>query len=199
MADTKMKQVNSENPNSSSSSISSIEVDEFYISTAEMELIPENESSNDNEKTAIQNQQTNSSNQEQLTYTKNSQINEAIQEKDNNGITFKKYLYNSDNDVGPFRIIIERKEKPINKITIGYLLKKLKLNNGLMDMKKNGKKRVIAYFKTAIDANAVLNYNTKELEYNFFLPENFISVKGVIAGIPDDITIEEIIRDTTSL
>lgn len=199
---------NKVNLNYSNSSNSS-SIDDVYISPEEMELLTKNvvvgESENEtiaiiqtnsstHEQSPNANKQTNSSSHEQSSNT-NQKNDEASKAENNTNKIFKKYLYNSENDVGPFRIIIERKNKPINKITAGYLLKKLKLNSGLMDMKKNGIKKVIAYFKTAVEANAILNYNTCQLEYNFFLPVHFISVRGVISGIPEDITLEEIIEE----
>lgn len=84
-------------------------------------------------------------------------------------------------------------DKPIKKINIGFLIKKAILNNGLMDIRKTGRKKVTVYFVKMTEANKLLSH--VENDYDIYLPINFISLKGVISGVPQDITKEEIIKE----
>lgn len=49
------------------------------------------------------------------------------------------------------------------------------------------------YFVKMTEANKLLSHVEKD--YDIYLPINFISLKGVISGVPQDITKEEIIKE----
>lgn len=105
----------------------------------------------------------------------------------------EKYFYDEEMDKGPFRVQIETKlNKIINKLTIGSLLKKFKKNSGVIDIKKNGRNRATVYFNRVVEANALLKSNELDEGYEVYLPAHFISVKGVVDGVPLDVEMEEI-------
>lgn len=106
---------------------------------------------------------------------------------------FKEYTY-EEGDVGPFRIVFEREDdKPIYKVQVGQTIKKLSIFASVMDIKKTGLKKVTVYFSSMVEANQILNnQEIKQLHYKTYIPEYFISIKGVITGIPVEMSIEEI-------
>lgn len=109
---------------------------------------------------------------------------------------FPHYTF-QDTDDGPFRIVIEKTDETmINKISVGYALQKLKINNSILDIKKTSKNRVTVYLSKFEDANNIIN-SLKLCEYKMkaFLPEYFISVKGVVTGIPLDMDENELKTD----
>lgn len=59
----------------------------------------------------------------------------------NHHIERNKYFNEQGTDAGPYRVIIDSKTDTINKMTIGALLKKFKKNTGILDIKKNSRKK----------------------------------------------------------
>lgn len=108
--------------------------------------------------------------------------------------TLQKLRYNA-NDQGPYRIVLEivEKGKYINKLSIGRLLKTHRLSDNLLDIKKTSKTKLTIYLQTMEAANRLLDLTTPFApKYVLYLPAYFVTVKGVISGIPDDMTIEEL-------
>lgn len=114
--------------------------------------------------------------------------------------TLKSFEY-FPNDDGPFKVLIEIKEPTltkfnINKINVAKTLKHLGLANQLLDIKKTGMSKVTAYFNNASSANDLTgNINLIEKNYTAYIPRHFISVTGIVSGIPNDISVEEIMQD----
>lgn len=127
---------------------------------------------------------------------------ENISRTENSGLPTKlinKNLRYNINDIGPYRIIMEpTKEKYINKIALARFLRSNNLIDEMIDIKKTGQKKATVYFNTVESANNVLefhkNIKSDSLEHKFiaYLPLYFIVVKGVITGIPLDMSIEEV-------
>lgn len=109
--------------------------------------------------------------------------------------TGKQFPYNEYNhtDQGPFRVVIERVHDTlhINKIAIGKWLSRIILSNSIIEIKKIGRNKVVVYFDNLEDANELIK-RKKHDSYLIYLPLHFISVKGVVTGIPQDVELEEI-------
>lgn len=105
----------------------------------------------------------------------------------------KQLVYNEYNskDEGPYRVIIERHNDSlhINKIAIGRWLKNIVVSDAIIEIKKIGKKKVVVYFKNLEEANNLIKIKQHE-NYLIYLPTHFITVKGVVTGIPQDIPME---------
>lgn len=111
-----------------------------------------------------------------------------------------KVKYN-DTDVGPYKIVIEflikEKEKfKINKISVARILKTCGVNDSLLDIKKASKNQLVAYFDHYEAANKLTTcQNLKLRNLKAYIPLHTLSVTGVIAGIPNDLKIEELQDD----
>lgn len=114
---------------------------------------------------------------------------------------WKNLRYNEEDD-GPFRIVMEVKEKEergINKITVARMLKTKNFIDKIIDIRKAGRKKVTIYLKDRESANELLNSSQLfEPKYVLYLPIFFIVIKGVISGIPVDMTEDEINEELIS-
>lgn len=107
----------------------------------------------------------------------------------------------TDGDKGPFRVLVERKrtDSSINKISVGRIIKNNNLYENMIDMKRSGRKKVVVYYQTIEAANLLLEKRQVFQEnYFVYIPTYFISVKGVVTGIPMDFTIEEMKEEISS-
>lgn len=97
-------------------------------------------------------------------------------------------------DTGPYRIMLEiLGDNYINKLAVAKIIKKHELGDKPSDIKKTGRKKVTIYMETMESANNMLNSkHVFEPKYVAYLPSFFVAVKGVITGIPVDMTIDEI-------
>lgn len=108
------------------------------------------------------------------------------------------------NDVGPYRLIaelIDDKEGTIriNKLTLGKLLSRTKeYKENVLNMRPMGMKKLLVFVKSMSIANRLQGDKTmKENNYKFYVPKSFLSVTGVIAGVPADMTEDEILENMT--
>ncbi|XP_055610021.1 uncharacterized protein LOC129756968 [Uranotaenia lowii] len=117
--------------------------------------------------------------------------------KDGGKRVFEKYLY-ANSDTGPYKVIIEKeeeKDKPIgiNKISVGIVLKQNGFTKSIMDIRKIGRSKVLVYFQDFAAANRLVSCKNLSLrKYAAYIPKGFVSVKGVISGIPEDIDVKEL-------
>lgn len=120
-----------------------------------------------------------------------------------NANIFKNFAYQSTDD-GPYKVIIEFKNKNgqkynINKLVVAKILKNLGCTNELLDIKKTGIHKVTAFFETAENANMIItNLNLAAHNYIAYIPRHFISVTGIVTGIPTNISTEEILEDCSA-
>lgn len=111
------------------------------------------------------------------------------------------YEYNK-NDVGPYRLIAELVDDKegkirINKLTLGKLLSRTKeYKENVINMRPMGMKKLLVFVKNMNTANKLQGDKTiKENNYKFYVPKSFLSVTGVIAGVPADMTDDEIMEN----
>lgn len=105
-------------------------------------------------------------------------------------------------DQGPYRVMVELIDTQdgnirINKLTLANVLRKMiAYKTHIMDMKNIGRNKVMVYLNNFQLANRLTNdENIKAKNYRAYIPRHLISVTGVIAGIPLDITEEDIMED----
>lgn len=105
-------------------------------------------------------------------------------------------------DQGPYRVMVELIDTQngtirINKLTLANALRKMIAYKAhIMDMKNIGRNKVMVYLNNFQLANRLTNdENLKAKNYRAYIPRHLISVTGVIAGVPLDITEEEIMED----
>lgn len=114
------------------------------------------------------------------------------------------YLY-TDKDEGPFRVYVELndsdQQKSINKISVGRMLRKVfGITNHVTEIKNAGRKKVLVYTNTFTAANRLVQNNVVgSYGYKAYIAKHLVSVTGVIAGIPTDLSDEEIMQDLHSL
>lgn len=110
------------------------------------------------------------------------------------------YLY-TDKDDGPFRVYVELKDsdhqKTINKISVGRMLRKIfGVTNNVTEIKNAGKKKVLVYVSSFSAANRLVqNSVVDSYGYKAYIAKHLVSVTGVVAGIPTDLSNEEIMQD----
>lgn len=111
------------------------------------------------------------------------------------------YLY-TNNDEGPYRIYIEvlNKAKPINKFSVGALLRKLPAyRNSIDDMKYLGRSKIILFFSSWMQANSLIKEKAlNEKGYVAYIPRHLVCITGVINGVDSDIDIEFIKQEIES-
>lgn len=124
----------------------------------------------------------------------------------NGAKVFEKYYYKQC-DSGPYKVVVEKmqEEKPagndernsgINKVTVGLLLKQNGLSKSVIDIKKIGRAKVMVLFSEWKEANRLTTCQNLILKrFRAFIPKSFVTVKGVIAGIPEELQPEELIPD----
>lgn len=113
----------------------------------------------------------------------------------NNNIARTKNLYNAKSK-GPFNIFIQLKDEAevtyISPLLIGRDLTRANVQ-GIKNIKKLNKKRVLVEFSSALTANHMINNYEKFLKdsYAAFIPSHLIECKGVIR-VDRDMTVEEV-------
>lgn len=105
----------------------------------------------------------------------------------------------SQTDNAPYRIIAELEDDQkgtlkINKLTLGKILSATaEYKSNISNMRPLGQKKVLIFVKNYEVANRMQkDMRLKRLNYNLYVPRSFISVTGVVAGVPTDMTLEEI-------
>lgn len=110
------------------------------------------------------------------------------------------YLY-TIRDEAPYRVFVESTgEGRINKFAVGSMIRKLeKYRNHVTDLRYLGRNKIVAFFNSYIKANLFVgDERLKEKGYKAYVPRHLISVRGVLVGIPTDITEEEIMMEIES-
>lgn len=67
-----------------------------------------------------------------------------------------------------------------------------------MDIKRAGKCRAIVYLEKLDEANDIIRSIELKKMFHVYVPEHFIAVKGVLTGIPTDMTIDKIQNEIQS-
>lgn len=108
-------------------------------------------------------------------------------------------------DQGPYRVMIEIIDSQngtikINKLTLANVLRKMfTYKTHIMDMKNIGRNKVMVYLNNFQLANRLTNDENLRLKnYRAYIPRHLISVTGVIAGVPLDISEDEVMEDIIS-
>ncbi|XP_062702627.1 uncharacterized protein LOC134285589 [Aedes albopictus] len=88
----------------------------------------------------------------------------------------------------------------INKFSLGSMLRELQgYKNHIFDMKQIGRNKIMVVFNSYIKANAIVEFiNNENGMYTAYIPKHVVCISGVIAGIPNDITTEQIFTDLQS-
>lgn len=113
------------------------------------------------------------------------------------------YEYN-ETDAGPYRVIVQLNENPddtqINKLALGKILSKTKeYKANVLNLKIMGKNKVLVLVKTPQTANNIQADKTlKAQNYKAYIPKHFMTVSGVVTGVPLEMTPEEILENITS-
>lgn len=114
------------------------------------------------------------------------------------GKTFETCEY-SQTDNAPYRIFAELEDDKqgtckINKLTLGKILSATKdYKTNVINMRPLGQKKVLIFVKNYEVANRMQkDQRLKGLNYKLYVPRSFISVTGVVAGVPTDMTLAEI-------
>ena len=110
------------------------------------------------------------------------------------------YLY-TVRDEAPYRVYIEGTgDERINKFAVGSMIRKLeKYRNHVTDLRYLGRNKIVAFFNSYIKANLFVGEDRlKERGYKAYVPRHLISVRGVLVGIPTDISEEEIMMEIES-
>lgn len=114
------------------------------------------------------------------------------------GKTFQEYEYNK-NDVAPYRVIVQLLDDKdgavhINKLTFGQLMTKTETyRQSITNIRTLGKYKLIVFLGDLQAANQLKKDPVlKEHNYKAYIPRSFVSVSGVVAGVPVDMTMEEI-------
>ncbi|XP_055611614.1 uncharacterized protein LOC129758174 [Uranotaenia lowii] len=109
-----------------------------------------------------------------------------------------------ENDEGPYRVVVLKIEESdesdvgINKISVGKVLSQNGFMKAVLDIKKVGRNKVIVYLSDLKEANRMChcqNFALRKLKA--YIAKEFVTVKGVIGGIPFD-TDDELKEDLVS-
>lgn len=109
---------------------------------------------------------------------------------------FKTYEYDQK-DHGPFRVILQLLENPEGKLKInklGRLLSKVdEYKANIQNLRMLGANRELVFLSSYQSAKK-LQKDTLLMKNNLkaYIPRNFVSVIGVVAGVPIDMSIDEI-------
>ncbi|XP_062703499.1 uncharacterized protein LOC134285957 [Aedes albopictus] len=119
----------------------------------------------------------------------------------NNGQKKVNYQY-EHGDQGPFRVIVELIDTQdgrvkINKLSLACTLRKMPLyKTHVTEMKQVGRNKLMVYFNNYQIANRLTtDEHLKDKNYRAYIPRHLVSVTGVIAGVPLDISAEEIMDE----
>lgn len=106
-------------------------------------------------------------------------------------------IYNNE-DKGPiFGVILEKEN--INEMAIGKLLQSLNIKT-IVDIVKVGRNRVKVNVKDKNEANKILTNLTitKIKLIKTFIPNNFVKTTGIVFNVPEDLTDEELICNSST-
>lgn len=127
-----------------------------------------------------------------------------LSSKSANGRTYQTYEYNQY-DTSPFRVIVqlqndEEGKQRINKLSLGKVLSKIdEYKNNITNMRALGRNKVLVFLKNFQVANKLQSDQMlRKNNYKAYIPRSFVSVTGVVAGVPVDMSIEEISQNITS-
>ncbi|XP_058821795.1 uncharacterized protein LOC131683653 [Topomyia yanbarensis] len=104
------------------------------------------------------------------------------------------YLYTVQDD-GPYRIYVESANaEKINKFSLGSVIRKMdKYRHHVIELKYLGRNKIIVFMNSYKKANLFVgDERVKECGYKAYIPRHLLCVTGVLAGIPTDISVEEI-------
>lgn len=114
------------------------------------------------------------------------------------------YTYNNT-DVGPYRVLVElvdTKEDSIsiNKLSFGKILSKVaEYKQNVINVKPLGRKKLMVHIRTAHAANQMqADRSLRQQNYKAYIPKHFLTVSGVISGVPVEMTTEEIMENISS-
>lgn len=114
------------------------------------------------------------------------------------------YTYN-DTDSGPYRVLVELTDNQdgnlaINKLSLGKILsKKTDYKQNVINVRPLGRKKLMVLTKTAQAANQLQEDDSlKQQNYTVYIPKHFLTVSGVISGVPVEMMPEEILANISS-
>lgn len=108
------------------------------------------------------------------------------------------YTYDAT-DQSPYRVMVElldnnNGELRINKLALAVTLHKMSAyKNSVLEVKQAGRNKMIVYLNNYAKANKLIDDEEfRRRNYRAYVPMHFISVSGVVAGVPLDVSIEEL-------
>lgn len=108
-----------------------------------------------------------------------------------------------ESDAGPYRVIVQMKElrddTHINKLAIGKVLAKTnEYRANVLNLKMMGRNKVLVLVKNAKTANNIQADKTLQAQnYRAYIPKHFLTVSGVVTGVPLEFTPDEILESIT--
>lgn len=118
--------------------------------------------------------------------------------------TYHVYEYDKS-DYAPYRVIVQLVDNKdgsvqINKLTFGQLMTKTDMyRQNVTNIRALGKFKLIVFMGNLQAANQLQkDPSLKENNYKAYIPRSFVSVSGVVAGVPVDMELEEIQENITS-
>ena len=106
--------------------------------------------------------------------------------------------------MAPYRVLFEKKtvennlNLPITKFNVGKDLKNNNFNKCVTNILKISRNKAVVFVDNINSANSIIDNSSLKSIYNVSVPKYFVSVSGVIAGIPTDINEEDILDDIYS-
>lgn len=114
----------------------------------------------------------------------------------------REQYYYKQTDHGPFKVMVEKifnestsgeRKIGINKIAVGVILQQNGFGKTILDIKKAAFTKVTVYVDNWKEANRLVNCQNLLLKnLKAYIPKGYISVKGVINGVPEELTMDEI-------
>lgn len=111
---------------------------------------------------------------------------------------YQTYEYNHS-DVAPFRVIVQLNDDDggqlrANKLSLGKVLSRVEeYKQDITNMRALGRNKVLVFLRSFQTANKLQSDKLlRSNNYKAYIPRSFVSVTGVVAGVPTDMTIDEI-------
>ena len=104
-------------------------------------------------------------------------------------------------DVAPYRIMVEANQtnnglaQKINKFNIGKNLKDVGYVKSILDILPINKKKAAIFTDNYKTANDICKNADLKNKYKIYIPHYFVTVSGVISGVPTDIPNDEIMNN----
>lgn len=99
-------------------------------------------------------------------------------------------------DAAPYRVYVELRGKNgnINKFSVGAMLRKIDgIRGHIIDMKYVGRFKVMVIINNFLKANLLVEkVNSQNVTYKAYVPSHLVSMTGVIAGVPVDLSEDDI-------